>query len=59
VIVRAGDVLLVSVGMHVTIEQASMIRSELMDQLPDLADVIVLPALDVAAYRPDDAGGPL
>lgn len=50
-IVQPGDTLLVCCAERLTNDQAAHLRTAILERLPDLADVVLLPAIQVAAYR--------
>lgn len=52
-IIQPGDTLLIGVEGHLTKEAANRYKTLLCERLPGLADVILLNASSLAAYRPD------
>lgn len=51
-VIRPGDRLVIGVHREITVETAANIRRQILERLPDLADVIVI-AGDVSVYRED------
>jgi hypothetical protein len=57
IVVRPGDTLVVCAQAGLTNEQAEVIRSALLDEIPGLANVVVAGGItSVAAYRPSAEG---
>jgi hypothetical protein len=51
-IARPGDVLLVSTPANLTAEQVAAIRQAIIDNLPGIADVLVMSSINqVGVYR--------
>lgn len=57
VTVRPGDVLIVCVDRQINVAQIEHIRDALLARLPDLVDVVVVNATQVAVYRPEAPSG--
>jgi hypothetical protein len=57
-LVRSGDTLVVRVdeGADLDLETGEQVRAEIMRRLPGLADVVIIRAAQVAAFRPKDTG---
>lgn len=54
-LVRPGDTMVISVDQELTMAEAEEYRSKVLEQIPGLADVVILAAAHVTAvYRPDD-----
>lgn len=51
-VVRPGDTLIVR-HKGLTMDQAAEIKRLLVAKLPDLADILVISADEIAVYRPD------
>ena len=51
-VIRPGDTLIVAVRDRISMAEADAIRGKLKAWLPDLADVVLVPAVGLAAYRP-------
>jgi hypothetical protein len=55
-VVRPGDTLVLATSAPLSAELAGMIRERILEQLPGLADVVVLDRLTVqAVYRAEEA----
>jgi len=53
-VVRPGDSLIVAIPDHVSQHEADDLKRKILDRLPGLAEVIVIPrATSMAAFRPD------
>lgn len=54
-IVRPGDVLIVRYQRRISQAQADQIKARFRESLPDLSDVLLVIADQIAVYRPGDA----
>jgi hypothetical protein len=54
-VVRPCDVLIVRYQRQITQAQADQIRARFRESLPDLSDVLLVVADQIAVYRPGDA----
>lgn len=50
-VARPGDTLVVCCPGPITAQQAAMVRTQLMDQLPGVVDVVIVPAAAITIYR--------
>lgn len=53
IVVYPGDTLIICCSYHLTADQAAEIQRVVLDRLTGIADVIILPATQVATYRPN------
>ena len=51
-VIRPGDTLIVRYDRSISTDQAQSIKELLTKRLPDLHDIIVLNADEIAVYRP-------
>lgn len=52
-VIRPGDTLILAVRDRLTMAEAEMIHTRVMSACPDLAEVVLVPAVALAAFRPD------
>lgn len=52
-VLRPGDTLIVAVRDRLTMAEAESIRGKLKALVPGLEDVVLVPAVALAAYRPE------
>ena len=52
-VIRPGDTLIVAVRDRLTMAEAEMVHARLKRACPDLAEVVLVPAVGLAAFRPD------
>jgi hypothetical protein len=56
-IIRPGDTLLVRMSGPLSMETAARVKSGLQELLPDLEDVVLIQAEELAVYRPESQEG--